>query len=34
MTKLISDQKKFRKLKEDPTLKCERTLQRTLHEIN
>ena len=31
---LISDQKKFRKLKEDSTLKRERALQRTLHEIN
>ena len=34
MTELISDQKKFRKLKEDPTLKRERALQRTLREIN
>ena len=34
MTELISDQKKFRKLKEDPTLKRERALQRTLCEIN
>ena len=33
MTELISDQKKFRKLKEDPTLKRERALQRTLREI-
>ena len=34
MTELISDQKKFRKLKEDPVLKGERALQRTLREIN
>ena len=34
MTELISDQKKFRQLKEDPTLKCERALKRTLREIN
>ena len=34
MTELISDQKKFRKLKEYPTLKRERALQRTLREIN
>ena len=34
MTELIIDQKKFRKLKEDPTLKRERALQRTLREIN
>ena len=34
MTELISDQKKFRKLKEDPALKGERALQRTLREIN
>ena len=34
MRKLIRDQKKFRKLKEDPTLKRERALQRTLREIN
>ena len=34
MTELISDQKKFRKLKEDPTLKRGRALQRTLCEIN
>ena len=34
MTERISDQKKFRKLKEDPTLKRERALQRTLREIN
>ena len=34
MTELISDQKKFRKLKEDPVLKRERALQRTLREIN
>ena len=34
MTGLISDQKRFRKLKEDPTLKRETALQRTLREIN
>ena len=34
MTELINDKQKFRKLKEDPTLKCERALQRTLREIN
>ena len=34
MTELISDKKTFRKLKEDPTLKRERALQRTLREIN
>ena len=34
MTELISDQKKFRKLKEDSLLKGERALQRTLREIN
>ena len=34
MTELISDQKKFRKLKEDSVLKGERALQRTLREIN
>ena len=34
MTELISDQKKFRKLKEYPTLKRERALQWTLREIN
>ena len=34
MTELISDQKKFRQLKEDPTLKRERALKRTLREIN
>ena len=34
MTELISDQKKFRKLKEDPVLKRERALQRTLRDIN
>ena len=34
MTELISDRKKFRKLKEDPVLKGERALQRTLREIN
>ena len=33
-TELVSDQKKFGKLKEDPTLKCERALQQTLREIN
>ena len=34
MAEPISDQQKFRKLKEDPTLKCERAQQRTLCEIN
>ena len=34
MTELTSDKQKFRKLKEDPTLNCERALQRTLREIN
>ena len=34
MTEPISDQKKFRKLKEHPTLKRERALQWTLREIN
>ena len=34
MTKLISDKQKFRKLKEDHTLKRERALPRTLLEIN
>ena len=34
MTELISDKQKFRKLKEDPPLKRERALQRTLREIN
>ena len=34
MTELISDKQKFRKLKEDPTLKRERALERTLREIN
>ena len=34
MTELISDEKKFRKLKEDPALKRERALQWTLREIN
>ena len=34
MTEPISDQQKFRKLKEDPTLKRERAIQRTLREIN
>ena len=33
MTELISDRKKFRKLKEDPVLKGERALQRTLREL-
>ena len=33
-TELISDKQKSRILKEDPTLKCERALQRTLREIN
>ena len=30
MAELLSDKQKFRKLKEDPTLKRERALQRTL----
>ena len=34
MTELISDKQKFRKLKDDPTLKRERALQRTLRETN
>ena len=34
MTELISDKQKIRKLKEDPTLKREIDLQRTLREIN
>ena len=34
MTELISDQKKYKKLNEDPTLKRERALQRTLGEIH
>ena len=34
MTELISDKQKFRKLKEDSTLKRERAIQRTLREIN
>ena len=34
MTELISEKQKFRKLKEDPSLKPERALQRTLCEIN
>ena len=34
MAGLISDQKRFRKLKEDPTLKREIALQRTLRKIN
>ena len=34
MTELISDKQKFRKLKEDPTLKHEGALQRTLCEMN
>ena len=34
MTELISEKQKFRKLKEDPSLKPERALQRTLREIN
>ena len=33
MAELISDQQKFRKFKEDPTLKRERAPQRTLREI-
>ena len=34
MTELISDKQKFRKLKEDPSLKRKRALQRTLREID
>ena len=34
MMELISDKRKFRKLKEDPTLKRKRALQRILREIN
>ena len=34
MTELINEKQKFRKSKEDPTLKCERALQQTLREIN
>ena len=34
MTELISDQQKCRKLKEDPTLKRQRVIQRTLREMN
>ena len=34
MTELISEKQKFRKLKEDPSLKPERALQRSLCEIN
>ena len=34
MTELISDQKKFKELKEDPTLKPERALQQTFRETN
>ena len=34
MTELISDQQKCGKLKEDPTLKRQRVIQRTLREIN
>ena len=34
MAELISDQKKFRKLKEYSVLKGERALERTLREIN
>ena len=33
-TELINDKQKFRKVKQDPTLKRERALQRTLREIN
>ena len=33
MTERISDQEKFRKLKEDPVLKGERALQRALREL-
>ena len=34
MMELISDKRKFRKLKEDRTLKRKRALQRILREIN
>ena len=34
MTELISDQQKCGKLKEDPTLKRQRVIQRTLREKN
>ena len=34
MTELVSDQQKFKKLKQDPTSKRERAQQRTLREIN
>ena len=34
MIELISDQKKFKELKEDPTLKPETVLQQTFREIN
>ena len=34
MTELISDQQKCGKLKEDPTLKRQRVIQRTLREMN
>ena len=34
MAELISNEKKFRKLKEDPTLKREKAIQRALREIN
>ena len=34
MAQLIRNEKKFRKLKEDPILKRERAIQRALREIN
>ena len=34
MAELISNEKKFRKLKEDPTLKREKAIQRALREID
>ena len=34
MTKLISAKKKFKKLANDPTIKREQALQRTLHKLN
>ena len=34
MTELISDKKKFKKLTNDPTIKREQALQRTLHKLN
>ena len=34
MTELISDKKKFKKLTNDPTIKREQALQRTLRKLN